>query len=340
MHGWNPDNLNRLVAASQLSRDALSYACGVCASDLSHICSGRKNPSVSMLIKLSDYFAVPVDYILGRCDPEMEEGIIKDYSRRFQELRRAPWEAYLIGRRNIPGDYIGRTYEAPWPYNLLDDIFGEWDDVITDDQMTGLNRAINMLPERRYNAVMWYYYEGLTLREIGERYELSKERVRQLISEALHALRHPTHANLIRKGSAGADAEREILKRKAELEKEKDNLAAVEAELKRRTAQALNYAEVKAAVVNDVRDKRIADLGLSGRSYNCLSRAYIYTVGDLLDRARKGVHGGLSSIRALGAKSLREILTAIKDLTGEDLFPLYAHVLHITREVDAYAQHK
>ena len=48
MKDWNPKNLNSLIEASQLSQEALSSACGICLTDLSFICSGRKNPSVGL----------------------------------------------------------------------------------------------------------------------------------------------------------------------------------------------------------------------------------------------------------------------------------------------------
>ena len=44
-------------------------------------------------------------------------------------------------------------------------------------------------------------------------------------------------------------------------------------------------------------DKTIADLGLTPRTYHCLRRADIWTVGDLVELSRKDIKGIRSSVR-------------------------------------------
>ena len=58
------------------------------------------------------------------------------------------------------------------------------------------------------------------------------------------------------------------------------------------------------------KDKTIDELELSVRSYNCLKRAGIGTIGELCDRSEED----MKKIRNLGKKSLEEILLKIKDL--------------------------
>lgn len=60
----------------------------------------------------------------------------------------------------------------------------------------------------------------------------------------------------------------------------------------------------------DFRDKTIDELELSVRSYNCLKRAGISTIGELCDRSEDD----MKKIRNLGKKSLEEILQKIKEL--------------------------
>lgn len=58
------------------------------------------------------------------------------------------------------------------------------------------------------------------------------------------------------------------------------------------------------------KDKTIDELELSVRSYNCLKRAGISTIGELCDRSEED----MKKIRNLGKKSLEEILQKIKEL--------------------------
>jgi RNA polymerase sigma factor for flagellar operon FliA len=51
--------------------------------------------------------------------------------------------------------------------------------------MEALSEAIKELPERERLCLTLYYYEGLTLKEIGSIMGLGESRVSQLISRAL-----------------------------------------------------------------------------------------------------------------------------------------------------------
>jgi len=44
-------------------------------------------------------------------------------------------------------------------------------------------------------------------------------------------------------------------------------------------------------------DKTIADIGLTPRTYHCLRRADIWTVGDLVELSRKDIKGVRGSVR-------------------------------------------
>jgi RNA polymerase sigma factor for flagellar operon FliA len=54
---------------------------------------------------------------------------------------------------------------------------------------TTLGNAIDCLPERERMVVVLYYYEGLTLKEIGEIMEISESRVSQIHTKAIFRLR-------------------------------------------------------------------------------------------------------------------------------------------------------
>lgn len=49
-----------------MSRKALGELCGLSKNIVGQYERGEKEPSVSTLVELADFFEVPVDYLLGR----------------------------------------------------------------------------------------------------------------------------------------------------------------------------------------------------------------------------------------------------------------------------------
>jgi DNA-directed RNA polymerase subunit alpha len=64
----------------------------------------------------------------------------------------------------------------------------------------------------------------------------------------------------------------------------------------------------------------IEELQLSVRAYNCLKRAQINSVADLLDYTQED----LMEIKNFGAKSAEEVVEALKDRLGITLAPTKA----------------
>ena len=96
--------------------------------------------------------------------------------------------------------------KIPYPENLLSDIglelvFGKPEYTpINDDQMAGLAHALTTIREREQKMIRLRYEEKKTLQEIGDQYELSRERVRQIIAKGVRKLRHPSRTVYIRDG--------------------------------------------------------------------------------------------------------------------------------------------
>jgi DNA-directed RNA polymerase subunit alpha len=63
-------------------------------------------------------------------------------------------------------------------------------------------------------------------------------------------------------------------------------------------------------VVNKKLDKKIEDLDLSVRSYNCLKRANINTVGELTQKTEEE----MMKVRNLGRKSLKEVIQKLNEI--------------------------
>ena len=67
-------------------------------------------------------------------------------------------------------------------------------------------------------------------------------------------------------------------------------------------------------VTNSKLDMKIEDLDLSVRSYNCLKRANINTVGELTQKTEEE----MMKVRNLGRKSLKEVVQKLREI-GLDL---------------------
>ena len=65
-------------------------------------------------------------------------------------------------------------------------------------------------------------------------------------------------------------------------------------------------------------EKKIEDLDLSVRSYNCLKRAGINTVGELTQKSEEE----MMRVRNLGRKSLKEVIQKLREI-GLDLRRTY-----------------
>ena len=65
-----------------------------------------------------------------------------------------------------------------------------------------INRSLSTLTERERNVIIHYYglngFKELTLEEIGQKYELTRERVRQIKEKAVRRLKHKTRSTLLK----------------------------------------------------------------------------------------------------------------------------------------------
>ena len=77
----------------------------------------------------------------------------------------------------------------------VDDIMGETETIVKEE----LNKILNLLSDREQEIIKSYYgidvdlEGGMTLEVIGEKYNLTKERIRQIKEKALRKLRHNAH---------------------------------------------------------------------------------------------------------------------------------------------------
>lgn len=200
---------------------------------------------------------------------------------------------------------------VPWRVKLCKDVF-KYDEtqipeLPPDDFDDSVDYAVETLPEKEKEVVLLRYKEGLSLKAIGDRKGLTRERIRQMQVKALQFLRHPSRIDYFKLGKKSVEQKKEE-ERIARKELEKKLMEEIkEREIYDRNKVKLLYA--RAAYID------IRDLDLSARSYNCLARAGVETLADLLRKSLRG----LREIRNLGAKSCKEIHDKVKDRIGIEL---------------------
>ena len=348
MGKFNSNNLKALIARSGLSVERVAEATGVKKESIKNYIHQGTTLPLNALVALADYFAVPLDFIVGRCDEETAHEVLKDYGRHFMELRRAPFEAYLMGRNPEQGTTYGDgKSEAPWPYNLYDAVLYRHQDdkikstVIDNVGEDDLMAVLDTLSPRMELGIIAYYRDGMTLEEISKlpEFQLHRERVRQIIAKGLRLLRHPSRVKILRYGRALVEQESEIRRKEEELKiaglelaRYEHGLNAWEAVLEARAqrlteqssaTEADEYLGDKVAKLPPAYRMRIDEMGLGARSYNVLTRAKMKTVGEVAQCIRDEQ---LLLLRNCGKLTAREIINKVAELTGEDYRRLYPQV--------------
>ena len=170
-----------------------------------------------------------------------------------------------------------------YPENLLYDIFGgEWEYPRPADFDGSLEYVLHSLTERERRVLDFRYKDGLTFEEIGKRFCVTRERIRQMHAKSIRKLRHPGRLNYLKYGVSG------VIARKTE--------SAREAAL-----ASLPKLDIKPE------DITLEELELSVRSYNCLKRAGMNTLRDVSEMT----FDELCHVRNLGKRSIDEICAVL-----------------------------
>ena len=188
--------------------------------------------------------------------------------------------------------------------------------------------VLRSLTERERTLILYRFKESMILSEIGSKFNLSKERCRQIIVKALGKLRHPDRANILRYGSEYASLVNMVRHAKA------DKIVSYHIDKIRKQYDEIIESNDKEAIISLYKviagtvasyhilpnDKsnlfrvnysdNIDELELSVRPYNCLYRAGILTIDKLI----KLDYDELIHIRNLGKKSAQEIIDKCIDM--------------------------
>lgn len=303
----NLSRIRDLLNASGMTVHQFCDDAGIGVATYEQTMSGRYSPSIDFIWNVADYFAVPIDYLIGRTDMDFSGA---QYSKIFEEFRKNAYEKSMFSRRPAGFPHIPDGHEAPWPYNLINDIFEEevrW--IATDDQLDGLNYVIRLLSKKEAETIYDIYKESKTLNEIAGKFKVTKERVRQIYAKALRKLRSYHFKKFVEDGFRGYDKLQEenryISMRMKEIQKRRLELA--EAEAKKDIPIEDKEMWFNEPLVNVV----FPQFDLSVRSTNCLLRAGLDTISKIVRAMNDET---ILHVRNLGRKSLLEIQCWLKDV--------------------------
>lgn len=225
------------------------------------------------------------------------DGYHTGYSDKKSEVNKARKEAEAKYREILSALEISSIY----PFNIIADL-EEARDKHGTYSLELINKTIEQtLTERERRCLEMQYREKLTLEQIGLKVGVTRERVRQIIAKAERKLRHPRVLREMRAVSLGDYAEMQMKYEEAKTQIELLTNRIEELEGRPVTPEETNHEK-------DLNDKSIDHLDLSVRSYNCLKRARIDTIGDLKNLCISD----LMRIRNLGRKSALEVVEKAK----------------------------
>ena len=146
--------------------------------------------------------------------------INKAFSRLEQEFERPPNSDELARALDLPEDKVkdtmkvsGRHVSVDAPFvdgedNSLLDVMVNNDspkadlDLMRESLQREIERSLSTLSDREKDVVMLFFgigkQHGLTLEEIGTKFDLTRERVRQIKEKAIRRLRHNSRSKLLK----------------------------------------------------------------------------------------------------------------------------------------------
>jgi len=145
--------------------------------------------------------------------------INKAYSKLEQEQERVPTPEELADVLELSKEKITDTLRVAGRHVSVDAPFVEGEDnnlldvlvnndspiadriLINESLSTEIDRALSTLTDRERDIVKLFFGIGgqeMTLEEIGERFGLTRERVRQIKEKAIRRLRHASRSKLLK----------------------------------------------------------------------------------------------------------------------------------------------
>jgi RNA polymerase primary sigma factor len=145
--------------------------------------------------------------------------INKAYSKLEQEFEREPTAEEIAELLDLPIDKVSDTMKVSGRHVSMDAPFANGEEsslldvLVNHDSLKAdnglmmeslskeIDRALSTLTERERDVVKLFFgiglNHGLTLEEIGDKFDLTRERVRQIKEKAIRRLRHSSRSKLL-----------------------------------------------------------------------------------------------------------------------------------------------
>ena len=145
--------------------------------------------------------------------------INKAFQRFEQEHERTPSPEELANELELPREKVTDTLRVAGRHISVDAPFADGEDnslldvlvntdspnadrgLINESLATEVDRALETLTERERDIIKYFFGIGcseMTLEEIGEKFDLTRERVRQIKEKAIRRLRHSSRSKLLK----------------------------------------------------------------------------------------------------------------------------------------------
>ena len=145
--------------------------------------------------------------------------INKAFARFEQEHERTPSADELANELELPKEKVTDTLRVAGRHISVDAPFADGEDnslldvlvntdspnadrgLINESLATEVDRALETLTERERDIIKYFFGIGcseMTLEEIGEKFDLTRERVRQIKEKAIRRLRHSSRSKLLK----------------------------------------------------------------------------------------------------------------------------------------------
>ena len=145
--------------------------------------------------------------------------INKAFARFEQEHERTPSPEELATEQDLPREKVTDTLRVAGRHVSVDAPFADGEDnslldvlvnpdspnadrgLISESLSTEVDRALETLTERERDIIKYFFGIGcseMTLEEIGEKFDLTRERVRQIKEKAIRRLRHSSRSKLLK----------------------------------------------------------------------------------------------------------------------------------------------
>ena len=145
--------------------------------------------------------------------------INKAFARFEQEHERVPSPEELAQELELPHEKVTDTLRVAGRHISVDAPFADGEDnslldvlvnpdspnadrgLINESLATEVDRALETLTERERDIIRYFFGIGcseMTLEEIGEKFDLTRERVRQIKEKAIRRLRHSSRSKLLK----------------------------------------------------------------------------------------------------------------------------------------------